>query len=255
MSEGIRLHLGCGEKYLEGYWNIDFPEGEHTVMKPKVDEYGDVRTLSYPEGSIEEVRSHHLFEHFSRAEALALLARWRRWLKPDGVLTIETPDFATSAAFFLNTTSMKRKFQLARHMLGSQEAGWALHKDYWDKQKFIFVLKKFGFKDVKVKTYHNGLAGHGKELPGRAGRLMGRMPEALHRPLLNIAGNLLPESFYRKYGSNKMPNVLVTARKDPTVAMRKEDEDRVAREILAMSLTGRESEPMLNVWFKDYQDF
>src|SRR6266481_1399235 len=143
----LKLHLGCGEKYLEGYWNIDFPEGEHTVMSPKVDEYADIRALEYPENSIDEIRSHHLFEHFSRAHALKLLARWRRWLKPDGVLVIETPDCATSAAFYLTAFSAQRKFQLARHIMGSQEAEWALHKDFWDKERFTLALDSFGFKN------------------------------------------------------------------------------------------------------------
>jgi predicted SAM-dependent methyltransferase len=70
----IKLHLGCQEKYLEGYVNIDLPQSEHTVRKAKVDVYADVRTLSYPVGSVDEVRSHHLLEHFSRQEALLLLA-------------------------------------------------------------------------------------------------------------------------------------------------------------------------------------
>jgi predicted SAM-dependent methyltransferase len=248
----LKLHLGCGEKYLEGYWNIDFPEGEHSVMTPKVDEYADIRTLSYPEHSIDEIRSHHLFEHFSRAEALKLLTKWRSWLKPEGVLVIETPDFTTSAAFFLRSFSMKRKFQLARHIFGSQEAEWALHKDYWDKQKFEFVLRKMGFKDLKVKEYHNGLSRHGKELPGAMGSVMAHVPESVRRPFLNVAGNMLPERFYEKNGSNKMPNVLVSAKKDGNVRF---DEHVVIKEILSLPLTGREGDRLLNVWLKEYEQF
>src|SRR5580700_4427652 len=42
-----KLHLGAGEKYFEGYWNIDFPQGHHSVMSPRVDEYADIRMLDY----------------------------------------------------------------------------------------------------------------------------------------------------------------------------------------------------------------
>ncbi len=74
----LKLHLGCGEKYLEGYVNIDFPQSEHSVLTPKVDMYHDIRTLQYPDNSVDEIQSHHLFEHFSRTDALKLLFRWRR---------------------------------------------------------------------------------------------------------------------------------------------------------------------------------
>lgn len=247
----LKLHLGCGEKYLEGYWNIDFPEGEHTVMMPRVDQYADVRTLTYPENSVDEVRSHHLFEHFSRAEALKLLVRWRSWLKPGGLLVVETPDFTTSAQFFLASFSLKRKFQLARHIFGSQEAGWAEHKDYWDKGKFSFVFKKLGFTRIKFHRYWTGLSRHAEKIP-KVGKALGRTPEMIRVPTLNVVGHLLPESFYKKYGSNKMPNILVRAVKDGSAKL---DEAAVVREILSMYLVGREDNRLLDVWLKNYKEF
>ncbi len=90
----LKLHLGCGEEYLDGYVNIDYPASEHSVMRVKADRYADIRTLTYPDNSVDEIRMHHMFEHFERGEALQLLLRWRRWLKPGGILLIETPDFA-----------------------------------------------------------------------------------------------------------------------------------------------------------------
>ncbi len=247
----LRLHLGVGEKYMEDYWNVDFPEGEHTVMKPRVDEYADIRTMTRPLGSMEEIRSHHLFEHFSRAEALKLLVRWRSWLKPGGMLVIETPDFATSASFFSSAFSLRRRFQISRHIYGSQEAGWADHKDYWDKRKFAFVLAKLGFRDIMFRRYWNGFSRHAHKLP-RIGKLLERMPEALYVYHLNVMGNFLPESFYKKYGSNKMPNILVRAIKDGSAKL---DGETVAREILSMYLVGKEDDRLLNVWLKNYREF
>ncbi|HTY40183.1 MAG TPA: glycosyltransferase, partial [Candidatus Paceibacterota bacterium] len=235
LSRNVRLHLGCGEKYLEGYVNIDFPEGEHTVMKPKADLVADIRTLSYPENSVDEIRSHHVFEHFSRAEALKLLSRWRKWLKPGGLLVVETPDFSTSALFFNLSFSMRRKFQLSRHIFGSQEAKWALHQDHWDKRKFKFVLGALGFESLRVRRYWNGLARHAEKIP-KLGGLFRRLPEPLYLPVLNVLGNILPESFYERYGSNKMPNILVTARKSDVRSL---DERAAVKKILAMHLTGR----------------
>ncbi|HEY4525880.1 MAG TPA: methyltransferase domain-containing protein [Candidatus Paceibacterota bacterium] len=224
----IRLHLGCGDKYMEGYVNVDYPQSEHSVMKVRADVYSDMMDLSYPENSIDEIRSHHLFEHFNRAEALSLLMRWRRWLKPGGLLLIETPDFGACARAYTLAVSQRRKFQLWRHILGSQEARWANHYDYWDKSKGRMVLEKFGFRNIKCKTYHNRLAQH--------------YP---HIPFLNFLGRFLPDSFYRKHGGHRLPNLVMRGEKD---ANRTIDEKSLAREILSYSLVGREGDEMLNVW-------
>ncbi len=248
----MKLHLGCGEKYLEGYVNIDFPDTEQSIIHTKADVFIEsMNALTYPENSIDEIRSHHLFEHFSRAESLKLLARWRSWLKPDGLLVVETPDFAASAAAYLSTFSTRRRFQLARHMFGSQEAGWADHKDAWDKQKYQFVLKKMGFYGVLVRLYGNGVAKHAGQLP-KVGKALDRLPEGFRTPFLNIAGNILPERFYQKYGGNKLPNILVMAKKNGAIAF---NDEVVAREILSLSLVGKEGEQMLDVWMNDYKKF
>jgi predicted SAM-dependent methyltransferase len=248
----MKIHLGCGEKYLEGYVNIDFPDSEQSIIKTKADVYyTNMQELSYPEGSLEEIRSHHLFEHFSRAEALKLLTRWRSWLKPDGVLVIETPDFTTSAAMFLQSSSLKRRFQLSRHIYGSQEAGWAQHKDYWDKDKFQFVLGKLGFKHIKIRRYWNGLARHADKIP-KIGKNLVRLPESFYIPVLNAAGALLPESFYKKYGSHKMPNILVRAMKNDLAEL---NEYETVQEILSLYLAGKEGQELLEVWMREYRDF
>lgn len=147
-----KLHLGCGRRYLEGYLNIDFPPSEHTVQKDLVaDEYADIRLLQYPAESIEEIRLHHVFEHFPRPVALALLCRWRNWLRPGGVLRIETPDamasFKQMASPFLDFGA---KQQVLRHLFGSHEAQWALHADGWYDEKFRVTLATLGFSSIRV---------------------------------------------------------------------------------------------------------
>ncbi len=231
-KSSIRLHIGCGEKYLPGYVNIDYPPSEHTVMKVKADVYHDIRTLDYPAGSIAEIRSHHLFEHFSRAQALKLLARWRGWLEPDGLLIVETPDFGACVRAYFWAWSRRRRFQVGRHVFGSQEAKWAIHYDFWDKPKFKYVLAEMGFKGIRVRRYANGLAKH--------------FPK--YYLILNVVGSLLPPGFYRKYGSNKLPNILVTARRDG----RQINYRAVAREIFLNYLAGRETDNLVDVWLKDF---
>ncbi|PIY92207.1 MAG: hypothetical protein COY70_04565 [Candidatus Magasanikbacteria bacterium CG_4_10_14_0_8_um_filter_42_12] len=154
----MKLHLGCGGTYLDGYVNIDYPTTEQTIMNVRADIYQDITTLSYEEGSIDEIRTHHMFEHFNRSDALFLLARWRRWLKPEGQLVIETPDYFWCSVFYI-FAPFKFRMRLGRHVMGSQEADWADHLDFWDKKKFKKVLKTFGFTSIKFShpIYRNFL--------------------------------------------------------------------------------------------------
>lgn len=144
----MKLHLGCGGTYLEGYVNIDYPTTEKTIMNVKADIYQDITTLDYPENSIDEIRSHHVFEHFNRVDSLKLLSKWRRWLKPGGKLVIETPDYFWCNVFTI-FAPFKFKMELGRHVFGTQEDHWANHLDFWYKAKFKKVLKKMGFYKFK----------------------------------------------------------------------------------------------------------
>jgi len=152
----MKLHLGCGGTYLEGYTNIDYPVSDKTIMDVKADIYQDITTLNYPENSIDEIRSHHVFEHFNRVDALNLLVKWRGWLKPGGKLVIETPDYFW-CSILMSFTFFKFKMELGRHVFGTQEAHWANHLDFWYKGKFKKVLKKLGFYKFKFKhpVYRN----------------------------------------------------------------------------------------------------
>jgi len=147
----MKLHLGCGQKYLEGYWNVDFPSEEHTVQNYSVaDSFCDIKTLAYPKGTIDEVRSHHFFEHFPRPVALALLCRWTDWLKPGGTLHIETPDFLGSIYRFVSPfVSFDEKEQIMRHLFGSHEAPWAVHWDAWYEERFKKILTALGYTELK----------------------------------------------------------------------------------------------------------
>lgn len=149
----MKLHLGCGQRYFEGYVNIDFPLTEHSVQQTSVaDELANLLELNYPSATVEEVRLHHVFEHFDRAQSLALLASWNSWLKPGGILHIETPDFSRTAMAALNPfLSWRKKMIAQRHIFGSQEAHWAVHFEGYTSSIYKKLLPSFGFKIKKIR--------------------------------------------------------------------------------------------------------
>jgi hypothetical protein len=149
-----RIHLGCGDIRLDGYLNIDLPPERGVASgTSRPDLESDVMAVRSPASSLDEIRLHHLFEHFDRAHTLALLIRWHGWLRPGGSLTIETPDFDACIAGFEKRSFADRSLIL-RHVFGSQEAPWAQHLDGWSPSRFREVLSRLGFVSIGTEpTY------------------------------------------------------------------------------------------------------
>jgi len=143
----VKLHLGCGERYLDGYINIDFPLNEHSVqIKTVADFHRDLRAIRYSAGCVDEIRLHHVFEHFPRHIACALIASWQSWLKNGGVLRIEVPDLLRTGMSALNPFSSPRSYGVAvRHLFGSHEADWAAHREAYTGRKLRSLLNRYGF--------------------------------------------------------------------------------------------------------------
>lgn len=148
----MKLHLGCGARYLPGYVNIDFPASSRPVQAgPAADVEADILSLRYAPGSIDEVRLHHVFEHFTRPIACALLASWHSWLRTGGALRLEVPDFRRTALACLNPLSgPKAKMVARRHLFGSHEEFWAVHCEGYGPSDLKSMLGAFGFRVVRV---------------------------------------------------------------------------------------------------------
>jgi hypothetical protein len=231
-----RLHLGCGETYLEGYVNIDFPQSEHTIVRIKADKYTDIRKLDCAAGAVDEVRAHHFLEHFSRAESLALLMRWRRWLKPGGLMVLETPDFEGILRDIISIKDLKKKLELERHLFGSQEARWAVHYDGWFEEKYRFVMNRLGLEVLKIIKFKNNLT----------------RPINYKLPLvLDMIVKAIPDNLAASLGINALPNILCIALKKNAEI----DEEAVAKELLSQYLVGKEktNSAMLDVWMSEFR--
>lgn len=95
----IRLNLGCGDKILPGYVNVDFAESR---KGNRPDVIADLRAMDFAPEYADEILSVHVIEHFYPWEAEALLAHWRSILKPGGLLVLECPNILTAAQALVN---------------------------------------------------------------------------------------------------------------------------------------------------------
>lgn len=148
----MRLHLGCGKRYISGWTNID---GAEIAGQKKPDMVLDLsKPLPFDDRSINEIMAIHLFEHFYPQDALGILSDWYRVLRPMGRLVLEMPDIYKSA-----------KNLIADIESGKQPSDkWAIwpiygdnpnkshyddHKAGWTFKTLEPVLKKAGFGMIK----------------------------------------------------------------------------------------------------------
>lgn len=121
-QEKIKLNLGCGDKILPGYINIDVAasrKGNHP------DIVRDIRDLSiYEDNSVDEILSVHVVEHFWRWEVEDVLREWIRVLKPGGFLILECPNLITACEEFLKNPDM-----LSATPEYGQRSMWVLYGD------------------------------------------------------------------------------------------------------------------------------
>lgn len=94
----VRLNLGCGDKILAGYVNVDFAESR---KGNRPDVIADLRALEFGPAYADEILSVHVIEHFYPWEAQDLLHHWRDILKPGGRIVLECPNILTAAKMLL----------------------------------------------------------------------------------------------------------------------------------------------------------
>jgi|GEM_PF-246551 len=98
-GDAIRLNLGCGDKILPGYVNVDVVESR-AGKKPDV--LCDLRKLEpFADDTVDEILAVHVVEHFWRWEVLDVLREWARVLKPGGKMILECPNLISACESFL----------------------------------------------------------------------------------------------------------------------------------------------------------
>lgn len=99
MANLIKLNLGCGDKILADYINVDVAQ-ERSGKQPDV--ICDVRNLNkFSNDYADEILAVHVIEHFWRWEVVSILKEWVRVLKPNGKLILECPNLKSACEQFL----------------------------------------------------------------------------------------------------------------------------------------------------------
>lgn len=150
----VRLNLGCGDKVLPGYVNVDAAPSRKGQVP---DVLGDLRRLPFPPGHADEILAVHVIEHFHPWETVDLLAHWRRVLKPRGRLVLECPNLLAAARLLVEQPGRAARAegkdgQLAMWPLYG-DPSWRdplmCHRWGYTPETLIDLLERCGFANVR----------------------------------------------------------------------------------------------------------
>jgi len=147
--DGLRLHVGAGQRILPGYENLDAYDNEHRpeYFRTEVSRFvrAELLDTAYVPDSVAEIRSHHVFEHIGILDLDRTLQGWNRILKTGGLVRIEVPDFAGCARRILSRRREEEKEVFYRHLFGSQVGPGEFHFNGLTAPRLMKLLEDYGF--------------------------------------------------------------------------------------------------------------
>lgn len=139
----MKLHLGCGKRYLEGFIHVDLADFEHVDYKMPVDDLS-----VFENESIDEIYASHVLEYFDREQVKSVLFEWRRVLKFGGLLRVAVPNFKNLVKVYETTGDLNK-------IIGPLYGKWEIseesvyHKTVYDEQSLKDTLISSGFEKIK----------------------------------------------------------------------------------------------------------
>lgn len=161
-NEPVRLHLGCGSKYWNGWCNIDAFEISHSdthrgsSINP--DLWLNISELEAQASSVDVICTHHVLEHFYRHEVVNMIKQWITFLKPGGIIITEMPDLERLMLLLripflrpIKSPDANRDIIKAQLYGASWEINnkfYPYHKYVWDRKEFVKMLEDLGLEVV-----------------------------------------------------------------------------------------------------------
>lgn len=164
----INLHVGCADKKLDGFINIDIRKTDATDIVSPAWKIPNIKNLT-----VKKIYSRHMLEHLDPNDARLTLNHWFNLLRKDGHLNIIVPDIEFHSKQLLGITKSKKFDDEIQHSFAGFW-GWRdenrggnkedAHKWGYTEKSLIKELKNAGFKSIKriyqgkdTEAYHLNL--------------------------------------------------------------------------------------------------
>jgi len=157
LKKDVKFHIGCGDKRLQGYVNIDIipTEGSDVIMDiPK-----ELHLI--PSDIASEIRLESVFEHFYNYEQHMVLQHFHRILKKEGSLVIKwLPDFDAIIKNYLKKEAgiigkefdLFNVYRLTHGDPTAKNSPYQLHKDIFTKDSIKHLLEEHSFYVKKLEN-------------------------------------------------------------------------------------------------------
>ncbi len=148
----MKLHLGCGERYIKGYIHIDIDDLQHIDYKTSINDLSMIENES-----CDLIYASHVLEYFDFEDANEVLLEWKSKLKKGGTLRISVPNLESLILIYGKTKEVS-------NILGPLYGKWSIdgdniyHKTIYDKKSLQSILENNGYKGVREWDWR-------KELP------------------------------------------------------------------------------------------
>lgn len=143
----MKLNIGCGTDYREGFINID---GSDSL--PRVDKVINIATDSlldyFESGQVDYILANDIIEHHYHWEGVELMTQFCKLLKPGGCAEIRVPD----AEYLIKCWWMPLRMKLT-YLFGGQDIpqGYDPEMDESRKQFPEFFCHKYGWTRAEMK--------------------------------------------------------------------------------------------------------
>ncbi len=158
----MKLNLGNGKTYLEGWTNVDIQV--HPLAKNPPDLLCDIRKIPLPDGCAETIMGIHVWEHIVRWECDDVIEEWKRLLKRGGQLILEMPDLLKCCRNILRGVEGKKPDQLGMWGLYGDvtlKDPFMLHPWAWTFSTIQPFLAEHGFVNIREHDTQFHLTGKG----------------------------------------------------------------------------------------------
>jgi predicted SAM-dependent methyltransferase len=143
----MKINLGSGARPLAGFVNVDaLPDAPGVDVVARIDS-----GLPFDDGVADLIYAAHILEHFPHGEVPAILAEWRRVLRPGGQLLVAVPDLDVIAGLLVSRRGWftPPNAPWVGLIYGGQKDEYDFHKTGFTAPYLAHLLQKAGFGTVR----------------------------------------------------------------------------------------------------------
>jgi len=148
MSREVKLHLGCGGKFIIGRIHVELADYPHIDCKRNI---SDLST--FDDNSVDLIYCGHAVEYFDREEIQDALKEWYRALKKGGVIRVAVPDFEAIVNVYPKYNDLNHRGILGplygRIVIKTPEGEKIIyHKTVYDFKSLKEILEPVDFENI-----------------------------------------------------------------------------------------------------------